>query len=165
MLRFTDFEPIGPLDDKEVEVNHSGLPPYVLEGSAWEMVWRDQNPNGWWVLNEPRLLVQRGDLNTLQYVAKIKPDMLHQADKAGWTPIHEAARQGDLRIARYLVDNGADINSRARVRYGYQPLSVSLDYHGEDHPVTQLLRNLGAVPFDGKKNKTTAPVGGARSEL
>lgn len=153
---FIHFEPLGPIDDDHAEINVSGLPPYVVQGTAWEMVWRDKNPGGWWVLNDPRLLVQRGDLDTLNYLSKIKPENLHAPDKAGWRPIHEAARQGNLAIAQFLVDHGADVNSKARIRYGYAPLSVAREYHGNDHPVSKLLESMGAVPFDGTKNKTSS---------
>jgi prolyl 4-hydroxylase len=163
---FVHFEPMGPLDDSQVEINKSGLPPYVLEGSSWEPEWRDANPKGWSLLSKPKTLVEKGDMSTLQYVAKMRPSILHEADAMGWQPIHEAARQGHLDILQYLVDNGADINAVSKVRRGYAPLSIAQNHLGDDHPVTKLLVSLGAVPLDGQTRKSEVHTpASSRSEL
>jgi hypothetical protein len=162
---FIHFEPIGPLDDSLLEINHSGLPPYVLEGSSWEPEWRDSNPDGWSLLTKPNLLVQKGDLSTLEYVAKMKPSLLHEPDTMAWRPIHEAAKHGHLDIMQYLVDNGADVNAVAHIRRGYAPLSIARDYLGDDHPVTKLLVSLGAVPYDGHSTYRSAHAQTSRTEL
>ena len=154
---FVHFEPMGPLDDSQVEINTSGLPPYVLEGSSWEPEWRDANPKGWSLLTKPNQY--SGDISTLQYVAKMRPSILHEPDAMGWQLIHEAARRGHLDIMQYLVDNGADINAVSRIRRGYAPLSVAQNHLGDDHPVTKLLVSLGAVPFDASNTHKS------RSEL
>jgi hypothetical protein len=157
---------MGPLDDSQVEINKSGLPPYVLEGSSWEPEWRDANPKGWSLLSKPKTLVEKGDMSTLQYVAKMRPSILHEADAMGWQPIHEAARQGHLDILQYLVDNGADINAVSKVRRGYAPLSIAQNHLGDDHPVTKLLVSLGAVPLDGQTRKSEVHTpASSRSEL
>lgn len=162
---FVHFEPMGPLDDSQLEINQSGLPPYVLEGSSWEPEWRDDNPKGWSLLSQPNVLVQKGDISTLQYLAKMKPSILHEPDTMGWQPIHEAARQGHLDILQYLVDNGADFNALSKIGRGYAPLNAAQDHLGNDHPVTKLLVSLGAVAVDKSTTHNSGNVPTSRTEF
>ena len=66
-------------------------------------------------------------------------------DKNGWTPLHEAVRAGDPDIVRFLIEKGADINSRTR--QGGSVLYWALQKHDEDHVVIDILRSNGAKYF------------------
>jgi ankyrin repeat protein len=40
-------------------------------------------------------------------------DMEHTVEEGTWTPLHQAARAGDLGMARLLLEAGADLEARA----------------------------------------------------
>jgi len=67
--------------------------------------------------------------------------VLAASDHNGWQPLHEACRGGHTEIVRYLVvEQGEFVDVNATTNGGQSPLSLALQNHGEDHPVTQLLR-------------------------
>lgn len=43
---FVHFEPHGPIEGESLD-DALDLPPYLIEGSAWERDWKRANPNGW----------------------------------------------------------------------------------------------------------------------
>ncbi len=53
-------------------------------------------------------------------LAENSPDLLNAKDQGGSTPLHNAAGRGEMAVAKFLLANGADINSRAR--QGFTPL-------------------------------------------
>ncbi len=61
------------------------------------------------------------------------------------TPLHEAVRFGHIDVVKYLVELGADVNSRTRNFDGASVLWWAVTYVGEDHPVVELLKSRGAV--------------------
>ncbi|WP_419420736.1 ankyrin repeat domain-containing protein [Legionella sp. D16C41] len=69
------------------------------------------------------LLIDKKDLNYLEKAAEIVMDrfMNHGAnvnavDDNGFTPLHEAARTGDLVAIEYLLKHGADINCQSKTK-------------------------------------------------
>jgi len=56
-------------------------------------------------------IVQRDDAAVLQQYLKMKPDAVFDVNEAGETPLHIAARSGNLNIARYLIRKGANKNA------------------------------------------------------
>lgn len=95
----------------------------------------------------------RGDMRTLCAAALQSPHLLYELDSNGWTPLHEAARAGHEKVVSFLVqeaerDGVADfasaiVNSVSNFGNGWSPLALAIEYHGEDHPVTHALRQLG----------------------
>jgi ankyrin repeat protein len=81
-------------------------------------------------------------------------------DKNGYTPLHFAAQEQEVEIARLLLDHGASIN--AQDRHGNTPLSTAVFNYSGDGSVIQLLRERGADPF-AENNHGISPVGLARS--
>jgi prolyl 4-hydroxylase len=149
---FVHFEPLGlPLDMplENIENFDLDVPPYVIQGSSWEPHWRESNPNGWSLMKDPVTLVQRGDLRTLKYIAKINPDKLHQDDgtNAKWKPIHEAVRSGHLDILKFLIEEGeADKNEWVNVGdgRGKHPLDLATEFLEDEHPILEYLTSIGA---------------------
>merc|ERR1719232_168309 len=43
-------------------------------------------------------------------MAALNPSLLDSQDRNGWTPLHEAARHGNVEIVRFLLNHGADLN-------------------------------------------------------
>lgn len=89
-----------------------------------------------------------GDLPLLQALAKDDQTKLQHQDRNGWQPIHEAIRGGHANVVRYLLESGADINSRTRGGMGSSPLNVAMETHSEQHPVTKLLLASGAINIE-----------------
>ena len=74
------------------------------------------------------------------------PEMVDASDRRGWSPIHEAARAGNLAGIQLLVDAGCDLTSRTgRKGDGGTALWWAVQRYGEDHDVVQLLRSHGAL--------------------
>lgn len=93
----------------------------------------------------------RGDMHTLCAAALQSPHLLYELDSNGWTPLHEAARAGHEEVVSFLVQEAeragvadvAIVNSVSNFGNGWSPLALAIEYHGEDHPVTHTLRQLG----------------------
>ena len=49
---------------------------------------------------------------------------VNSKDKDGWTPLHEAASEGDNKIVELLVTKGADVN--AKDKNGDTPLDMAI---------------------------------------
>jgi len=63
------------------------------------------------ILHIPALamaLVFYGLKNELEELYTVNPDVINDTDDRGWSPIHEAARNGNLEILRFLILKGAD---------------------------------------------------------
>lgn len=154
---FVHFEPLGlPLnmpdtadDDKGKQRDYDlNLPPYMIPGSSWETEWRQSNPNGWGLLNDPFKVIQHGDFRTLRFLGELNPSKLHEDDgtSAKWRPIHEAARQGSVEILKYLIEeHGADVNELCQVGGGATPLKLAQKYVGRNHPASAYLASVGGV--------------------
>jgi hypothetical protein len=81
--------------------------------------------------------------NNANEAAQKKRSLLFKADENGWLPLHEAARNSYFEVIEYLVELGADINA---VTNDHQTvLDVLIELNGEDLPIVQKLRDLGAV--------------------
>ena len=70
-------------------------------------------------------------------------DVLNAPDTNGWTPLHEAVRAGQTDIVYYLVEEaGLDVNQFTHQGSGWTILSLALENHGSDHPLTRMLQTL-----------------------
>lgn len=128
-----------------------GLPPYIIPGSSWESFWRADNPDGWLPHNNKsdeeslatRSAVHAGDVEKLRHIGANDPESLHQPDKNGWRPFHEAVRAGNIEVMKLLLDHGADVNQETY--YQQNPLSIARQFHGNGHEVTKFLLEMGAI--------------------
>lgn len=78
--------------------------------------------------------------------------LLTAADRNGWQPLHEACRCGYIEVVRYLVvEQGESIDIHATTNIGQSSLSLSREFNGEDHPVTQLLQQT--ITSNGDSNQ------------
>jgi len=80
----------------------------------------------------------------MRKVIRTNKDSIYAKDSNGWQAIHENVREGNLEIFELLVKNGVDINARTNNDRGGTPLWWAKKTHGEDHPITKRLRELGA---------------------
>ena len=74
---------------------------------------------------------------------ELRRRLLTASDRNGWQPLHEACRGGSTAIVKYLVvEQGQYVDVRATTNSRQSALSLSQQFHGEEHPVTQLLRQI-----------------------
>ena len=95
-----------------------------------------------------------GDLQHLQELVEASDGqgrrlLLTASDRNGWQPLHEACRGGHRNIVRYLVMEQIEhIDVHATTNGGATPLSLSQEYHGQNHPVTRLLQQISESEND-----------------
>jgi hypothetical protein len=95
------------------------------------------------------------DIRVAQYIVA-KRELVELGDENGWRAIHETVRHGHRISTQLLINAGADFNALAGIdRNGWSPLALSLEIHGEDHPVTRLLQRHGAVAIYPKEPNST----------
>jgi ankyrin repeat protein len=56
-------------------------------------------------------LIREGDFDSVQILINHNTALLNQMDKKGYTPLHYAARYGEIEIVRFLIAQGADLNA------------------------------------------------------
>ena len=139
------------------EQEMDGLPSYIQRGSVEADRWYRRNPGA---KRPPRVqdkkhytaesspahrAAQEGDVDELERVIDALEHLLNHKDANGWTPLHEGARGGHVEVVKLLIDKGANINERTRNGKGETPLYWSIAQNGEDHPVSQMLLELGGL--------------------
>lgn len=99
--------------------------------------------SGLFTSNNANEAAMHGNLLLLKRIAQKKRSLLFKADENGWLPLHEAASNCFFEVIKYLVELGADIN--AVTNDHRTVLDVLIEFNGEDLPIVQKLRDLGAV--------------------
>jgi len=133
------------------ENDQDGLPSYILPGTPEETHWRAAHPNGAQSKKKSfttgstgaHLAAQDGDVEKLKDAVKKKKDSINAKDANGWQPLHEGARGGHLEVVKYLVENGADINSKTVG--GGTALYYAKQKFDDEHPVIAFLEEIGAL--------------------
>jgi len=95
-----------------------------------------------------RQAIEDGDLNGVHLFIQCNKALLNVLDKSGYTPLHYAAYYGQLEIARYLVAEGADLNTATLTHQdmkfsGMTAMDILLQNQNHD-PVAILLLEAGA---------------------
>jgi len=78
---------------------------------------------------------------------------LQITDKQGWTPLHNAVNANNEVVARFFIDNGADINAKSELNDGITPLILAVNNQNEK--MIELIIESGADINLGDKNKIT----------
>ena len=152
---FIHFEPVQKVGGA---IEYTGdLPPYVLPGSLEEQNWRRSNPNGHKIMNDRGFttgstdahhFASKGDLEGLKAALDKNAILINARDKNGWTPLHEAVRYGDAELVQFLLDRGAELNSRiGENQSGGSTLNLAKKFHKDGHPVIALLEERGAKNY------------------
>jgi ankyrin repeat protein len=91
----------------------------------------------------PHVAARRGWHEALSLLLDRKPDMSMDAlDDRGWTPLYEACHHNHLRVARLLLDKGANPNHADKE--GWTPLHITCSRNHVG--MTRLLLEKGATP-------------------
>jgi ankyrin repeat protein len=102
----------------------------------------------------PHTLAREGRMDKLKHTLARKGRMdklnqqlyskiLNTKDSNGWTQLHEAARHGQVHVARFLIDHGAEVDSTSVE--GATPLYYAGIFQGHDSPIYQFLQAHGAL--------------------
>lgn len=167
---FIHFQPTGKILHErdtpvltDADVNgKEDMPIYILRGSPEEEHWLEQHPSkrqqhvrgvrespaaAATPLEQIAQAAATGDVDTISQFASSteKKHLLHQKDKNGWMPIHEAARGGHVDVVKLLVEHGADINSRTHEGTGHTPMALAVESHGLEHELVEYFSSLGAL--------------------
>jgi uncharacterized protein YegJ (DUF2314 family) len=99
-----------------------------------------------------------GRVERLRRLLTKDPALIRAVDSEGETPVHQAAKYGEMEALRFLVEQGGDVN--ARTNYGATPLHFAALF-GEVRAATCLLEKgahvdakdeLGLTPFHGAQS-------------
>ena len=71
--------------------------------------------------------VASGDLQRVRELLAMSPALANAKDREGATPLHYAAFNGNQELARFLVEQGADVNARDD-RFGATPAGWAIEY-------------------------------------
>lgn len=86
----------------------------------------------------------KNDIDTLKHILQARPYWSRRIDHNDYTVLHEVARQGNLEVAKILLEHGqVNVNARTNGGRGGTALYLAVQSHGEDHPLTQFLLSRG----------------------
>mmetsp|Transcript_10942 Transcript_10942/g.26495 ORF Transcript_10942/g.26495 Transcript_10942/m.26495 type:complete len:388 (+) Transcript_10942:70-1233(+) len=162
---FIHFEPIGPIGT-EVKTNLD-LSTYIVRGSETEMQWQLLNRGSGYVINQmPTSTIheeaRQGNAIRVMRILEKAPESIYFRDIHGSTPLHEAARSGDVNTATVILahckEEESYINMRTKqlgkVGAGGSALYYAQKFHGANHPIVKLLKQNGAksIPPESSLN-------------
>ncbi|MHB1458252.1 MAG: ankyrin repeat domain-containing protein [Armatimonadota bacterium] len=94
-----------------------------------------------------------GDLSSVKDLFSYDKSQANKEDPTGWTPLHYAAAGDHVDIAKFLIENGADINHKTSTD-GKSALHWAA-FHG-NLPVIEQLVSMGAMINDKDDDGNTA---------
>lgn len=71
--------------------------------------------------------IKQGNLEQVKTLLQNNPALINQYDETGATPLHYAAFHSQQLIVKFLVENGAEINSRDTA-FGATPTGWAIEY-------------------------------------
>lgn len=110
-------------------------------GVIWysaEVISTEQRPASWSPLHAA---AWAGDLERASGMLQVRPADVHLTDRAGVTLLHAAARSGNARLVRLLLDRGADLGAadgagltslHYAAQFGHADAARTLLEHGAD---------------------------------
>jgi prolyl 4-hydroxylase len=113
--------------------------PFALPGKHYANIFIHFEPVP---LENTARLAQLGDLDALKQAAAEDHPSLFQMDDNRWEPLHEAVRADHLEVARYLLEQGANVN--AYTNGGHLPLDWAVK-SGASEDMIHLLKENGGV--------------------
>jgi len=96
---------------------------------------------------------KNGDLGKVREILAAKPECLKAVNERGYTPLHLAASAGQLEVASFLIERGADLEAKNST--GYTPLFLAVA--GKKVEAVRLLLEKGAA-VDAETRFQTTPL-------
>jgi ankyrin repeat protein len=95
---------------------------------------------------------RKNDINTMTVIIEQHPEYVHQKDRNGWTPLHEAIRAGQAYAASHLIEFGrADVNVQTNT--GATPLYMAIHHvNGADEDTVRYLVKMGGTEKGPRAN-------------
>ena len=90
------------------------------------------------IVGDPTLSAEDEEIQRIQAMIQNSPDLINGPDSSGHTPLENAAINGQLKVAAFLLDHGADVNARggtalfAATGAGNRAMAEFLLAHGAD---------------------------------
>ena len=103
--------------------------------------------------------VKKGDLAAVQAILAARPDSLKAVNERGYTPLHIAAFEGQITIASFLIEKGADLEAKNPT--GFTPLFLAVI--GKRTDAVRLLLEKGADVKARTRYETTPLFSAAES--
>jgi ankyrin repeat protein len=106
---------------------------------------------------------ERGDLQTVKELIAENPEAVHEVIETQDQPLHIACWQKYESIVKFLIQSGADVNSRGD--FGATPLHYAV-YEGDEYstPIVKALLNAGADPSLVDNRSSATPLKWAQRE-
>jgi len=91
-------------------------------------------------------LAQLGDLEAIKKSAELNRQILFERDENKWQPLHEAVCSGHTNVVRYLLEEGAEINSETKG--GNLALDWAYQCDASEQMIQVLIENGGLTRND-----------------
>ena len=98
----------------------------------------------------PHQMAAAGHMDELNQLADVRGEwVLSATDERRWTPLHEAARAGQLHVVRFLLDHGVALDCLSSE--GGSPLHYARVFQGHDSETARFLEEQGALSLAPSK--------------
>ena len=105
---------------------------------------RDNKPDGAYIKAKGKFF----NLNKIKHLIEAGA-YVGAKDRDGETPLHKAVESDNIKMAKFLIDSGADVNDKNSLIYGHTPLHYAVDRRNIE--LVKLLIDSGA-DFNIKDN-------------
>lgn len=129
----------GPNNVQSTEEKESGTVSYLKSVGAFSL------NRGEYSRNDLVDATLKNDIESMTAIIKQHPEYVHQKDRNGWTPLHEAIRAGKAYAASHLIEFGrADVNVQTNI--GATPLYMATHHvNGADENTIRYLVKMGGI--------------------
>lgn len=73
---------------------------------------------------------ETGDLNKVQTLLEMNPDLINVRDNDQYTPLHRACYSNHIEVVKYLLQKGADVAAKTELQW--QPLHSSCQWNNAE---------------------------------
>lgn len=109
-------------------------------------------------LGDVHACARTGRVDRLRGLLSKSPELIKAVNSEGETPVHQAAKYGEMEALRFLIEQGGDVN--AKTTQGVTPLHLAAGF-GELEVVKYLLEKVAEV--DPKEKTGMTPINAAQA--